>query len=49
MKKKFATVYIHNTSISSQLMNGPNKLECLSPASFSSQVQYNTPAYLAHS
>jgi hypothetical protein len=34
--------YIQNTSFSSWLTNGPNKLECLSLASISRLVQHNT-------
>ncbi len=41
--------FIHNTSFSSQLKNGPNKLDCFQPPHPFSVVLWNTLAYWAHS
>jgi hypothetical protein len=40
--------YIHNTSFSSQLMNGPNKLECYITQHWKGLPKTNSLAYLAH-
>ncbi len=40
---------IHNTSLSLQLINEPNKQECLTLASRSSLVYCNTLTFWAHS